>query len=245
MSAPTLYGGAPMTGGAWFDFVFYPGNLWVVLAMSFAVLVAVGYIGAYFGGEDAKTSSIYIREAPKAAAPAPSAPVAVPVVNPQAVAPAKPALVAPKVLKVDGAVATKKVEIARVEKKPVLDVKSVEIAAPQAAAPKPVLEPKSVEIEAPVAAPEVVAPEPVAAPEAPAPVPAPTKSSLEATYEAYRNAMLSTGSRAAAEPKAAPAPFFASAIRSAFGSENTADFLQRSNVSVNDRMVAIFDAVKA
>ena len=154
-----------------------------------------------------------------------------PVVNPQAAKPVA-ALQAPKLVPV----AQKKTQSEVV--KPTLEAKSI-VAAPVAPA-------------APVAAP--VAPAaPVAAPVAPASAP----KTLDSTYEAYRSAMLSTGPRAQMEAARTveskletksgnlPSNWRQNAQSLKLGEVDTAEFLSRTNVSVNDRMVAIFDAVKA
>lgn len=139
----------------------------------------------------------------------------VPVVNPQAAKAAVPAPQAPKLVPV----AQKKTQPEQV---------------------KPTLAPKAVTPVAPVA-----------------PVAAPAPASLDSTYEAYRSAMLGTGpraqleaakleTRAQLETKSGnmPSAWRQNAQNLKLG-EDTAEFLSRTNVSVNDRMVAIFDAVKA
>ena len=112
--------------------------------------------------------------------------------------------------------------------------------------PAVTLETKSV---TPVAAPEPVA-APVAAPE---PVAAP-KSKLDATFDAYRNAMKASSQRSADAhsvsigQKAGSANSAAwreqsSSLRSALRGQNTAAYLESMHQSVDDRLVAMFDAV--
>lgn len=153
------------------------------------------------------------------AAPAAPRPV-VPVVNPQA---AKAAPQAPKLVPV----AQKKTQPEPVKPTPVLETKSA-----------PTLETKSLVT-------------------APAPSASAAPKSLDSTYEAYRNAMLSTGPRAQMEAARSveskletksgnlPSNWRTNAQSLKLGEVDTAEFLSRTNVSVNDRMVAIFDAVKA
>jgi hypothetical protein len=119
--------------------------------------------------------------------------------------------------------------------------------------PEPVMEPKAlVEVPAPVA--EAPAPEPVV-PVAPV---AETKSaSIDDTFEAYRQAILASGplqmqeeAHTALQSKNGAANFAAwrdqtAALRNSLKEETAAAFLERTNVSINDRMVAFFDAVKA
>ena len=78
------------------------------------------------------------------------------------------------------------------------------------------------------------------------------KKGVEATYEAYRSAMLGSGPRQQMETMkletktgGVPPAWRQSVAALKLPDEDTAAFLARTNVSVNDRMVAIFDAVKA
>ena len=78
------------------------------------------------------------------------------------------------------------------------------------------------------------------------------KKGMDATYEAYRSAMLGSGPRQQMETMKletktgnVPPAFRQSVANLKMPDEDTAAFLARTNVSVNDRMVAIFDAVKA
>lgn len=117
--------------------------------------------------------------------------------------------------------------------------------------PAPVMEPKALVV--PVApAPEAAAP---AVPETPAETT--KKSAVDDTFEAYRQAMLASGPRQLEEEARAEMQskngFGNSAtwreqtavLRNSLKDETAAAFLERTNVSINDRMVAIFDAVKA
>jgi len=131
----------------------------------------------------------------------------------------------------------------------------VPVMQPKAVAPKiskveklPVFEPKSFEIAAPVA-PIVEAPV-----EAPIAVPVETANDVDKTYESYRQAMLSSGPRQMEEEARAEIQSKAgfpqwrhqtAALRRQLNSEDAGSFLERANVSVNDRMVAIFDSVSA
>lgn len=104
-----------------------------------------------------------------------------------------------------------------------------------------------------LSAPEVVpAPAASAAPAAPA-VPE-TKSKLDATFDAYRNAMKASSQRSAdahsvsIAQKAGSANSAAwreqsSSLRSALRGQNTAAYLESMHQSVDDRLVAMFDAV--
>ena len=146
----------------------------------------------------------------------PVAKVVVPVMQPKAVAP----------------------KISKVEKLPVFEPKSFEIAAPVA----PI-------VEAPVEAPVEVAIE-----AAPIAVAVETANDVDKTYESYRQAMLSSGPRQMEEEARAEIQSKAgfpqwrhqtAALRRQLNSEDAGSFLERANVSVNDRMVAIFDSVSA
>jgi hypothetical protein len=164
----------------------------------------------------------------RAIKPVPQAKPIVPVVQPKSLA--------PKITKV---------EIPVVEEKqaPVLEPKSI-------AAPAPV-EPTVAPVETTVAPVETtVAPvETVAT--------APAKSSIDDTFEAYRQAMLASGPRQMEEEARAEFQSKNGAANSSVWREQTANlrqslkdetaaaFLERTNTSINDRMVAIFDAVKA
>jgi hypothetical protein len=128
---------------------------------------------------------------------------------------------------------------------------------------KPVMQPKSVVAPAPVAPAVVVAaPAPVAA--APEPVAAPTVAraastgGLESTFEKYRQAMLSTGPRRQMEENgrgeiqiknshanSAHWREQTSALRENLKDEAVEDYLERNNLSINDRVVGMFNAMKA
>lgn len=113
------------------------------------------------------------------------------------------------------------------------------------------LETKSLEaVPSPVSAPEAV-PSPVSAP---APAPVSSKSKLDATFDAYRNAMKASSQRSAdahsvsIAQKAGSANSAAwreqsSSLRSALRGQNTAAYLESMHQSVDDRLVAMFDAV--
>lgn len=110
---------------------------------------------------------------------------------------------------------------------------------------------------------EVVVPEPVA-PEVSAPVAieevikavAPPKSSAEATFEQYRQAMLHTGPRdlekqARVEMQSkgglgnsALWRAQTASLRKSLGTDDAADFLERANISVNDRVISSFNAYR-
>lgn len=96
---------------------------------------------------------------------------------------------------------------------------------------------------------------PSAAP-APAP-PAKIVETVDSTFEAYRQAMLASGprqmeedARAELQSKGGASTLQTwreqtAALRTSLKDESAASFLERNNTSINDRMVAIFDAVKA
>ena len=110
---------------------------------------------------------------------------------------------------------------------------------------------------------EVVVSEPVE-PEASAPVAieevikavAPPKSSAEATFEQYRQAMLHTGPRdlekqARVEMQSkgglgnsALWRAQTASLRKSLGTDDAADFLERANISVNDRVISSFNAYR-
>ena len=83
----------------------------------------------------------------------------------------------------------------------------------------------------------------------------PAATPVENTFEAYRQAMLSSGprqmeeeARAELQSKGASSASWreqTASLRSTLRDESAASFLERTNTSINDRMVAIFDAVKA
>jgi len=119
----------------------------------------------------------------------------------------------------------------------------------------PVVQPKA-------AAPKLVkldAPAPTMEPKAlVAPAPAePKAASVDDTFEAYRQAILASGplqmqeeAQTALQSKNGAANYAAwrdqtAALRNSLKEETAAAFLERTNVSINDRMVAFFDAVKA
>jgi type IV secretory pathway VirB10-like protein len=120
--------------------------------------------------------------------------------------------------------------------------------------PEPVMEPKA--LVAPVA--------PVEAPQPPVEEAKPVEAAPEAkpvtiddTFEAYRQAILASGplqmqeeAHTALQSKNGAANYAAwrdqtTALRNSLKEETAAAFLERTNVSINDRMVAFFDAVKA
>jgi hypothetical protein len=127
----------------------------------------------------------------------------------------------------------------------------VPVVQPKAAAPKlvkldkpaPVMEPKSLALPA--------------APVEAAPVEAAKPVTIDDTFEAYRQAILASGplqmqeeAHTALQSKNGAANFAAwrdqtTALRNSLKEETAAAFLERTNVSINDRMVAFFDAVKA
>ena len=127
--------------------------------------------------------------------------------------------------------------------KPIVPVVQPKAAAPKLVkldAPAPTMEPKA-----------LVAP-------APAPAPAePKAASVDDTFEAYRQAILASGplqmqeeAQTALQSKNGAANYTAwrdqtAALRNSLKEETAAAFLERTNVSINDRMVAFFDAVKA
>lgn len=107
---------------------------------------------------------------------------------------------------------------------------------------KPVLQPKSVSAPAPVA-PAVVQTKP---------------ATIETTFEAYRQAMLNNGPRQMDQEARAEMTQMkttgvnaelwreqTASLREQLKNETLAEMLERTNVSINDRMVAMFDSVKA
>lgn len=162
----------------------------------------------------------------------------------------------------------------KVAQKPIVPVVQPKALAPKIVkldAPAPTLEPKalivalpepvvSVQETAPVAKEEVVvaAPAPAPAVEQAQPQEQATKAeTIDDTFEAYRQAMLASGprqmeieSRAEMQSKNGPANNSVwreqvSSLRQSLKEESAAEFLERTNTSINDRMVAIFDSVKA
>jgi hypothetical protein len=142
--------------------------------------------------------------------------------------------------------------IIKVEEKPVL--KPLSIVAPIVALVESVAQPEPAELA------KKVEPEVVAAPVlAPAPVEdAPVEAAPVDTFDAYRTAMLSSGPRAALSEESrvqmqqkgrhansAQWREQTATLRSALRNESAASFLEGMNTSVNDRMVAIFDSVRA
>lgn len=150
-------------------------------------------------------------------------------------------------------------------------IEPVEAAAePPVEAQEPVLEPKSFEPElaAELAAPELTeaAPEfleamPEALPEVlpepeQAPMPEVKKASSEETFEQYRQAMLHTGPRdlenqARVEMQSkgglgnsALWRAQTASLRKSLGHGDAAEFLERSNMSVNDRVISSFNAYR-
>ena len=123
--------------------------------------------------------------------------------------------------------------------------------------PAPVMEPKALVVPAP---PVEAAPVPVedsVEDSAPVEVSAPKRSAIDDTFEAYRQAMLASGPRQMEEEARAEMQSKnglgnsatwreqTAVLRNSLKDETAAAFLERNNVSINDRMVAIFDAVKA
>lgn len=114
--------------------------------------------------------------------------------------------------------------------------------------PAPVMEPKALVLPA--------VPAPVEVAES-APVEVAKPVTIDDTFEAYRQAILASGplqmqeeAQTALQSKNGAANFAAwreqtSALRNSLKEETAAAFLERTNVSINDRMVAFFDAVKA
>lgn len=218
----------------WFDLIFAPQSAFVVLVLCAGVLLLISFAAnykgasgpaeAYLGGNP---SALTQRSVQRPAVVAPPAPAKV------VPAAAKP-LLAPKVFKVEAQTLEQKKTLSDVktEKKPVLEAKMVP--------PAPVATPVEV---ASVATPVEVAP--VATKETVDTKP----SKLDSTYEAYRNAMLSSGPRGQLETSKLQTKTSGNTWRQSSSLKlpdaDTAAFLERTNVSVNDRMVAIFDAVKA
>ena len=221
----------------WFDLIFAPQSAFVVLVLCAGVLLLISFAAnyksatpaaaAYLGGNP---SALIQRSVQRPAVVAPPVPAKA---EPAKVVPAaaKP-LLAPKVFKVEAQTLEQKKTLSDVktEKKPVLEAKMVPSA------------PVVVPVEAPAAP---VAAAPVSAPVAAAAAP----SKLDSTYEAYRNAMLSSGPRGQLESSKLQTKTSGNTWRQSnslkLPDADTAAFLERTNVSVNDRMVAIFDAVKA
>jgi hypothetical protein len=234
MSAPEYLN--PKT---WFDLIFAPQSAFIVIVVALGVLLLISFGANYKGatsasnygkfGLNANPSPLVQRSVQRPAVVAPPAPAAPAAVKPAAKAP----LLAPKVFKVEPQALEQKKTLSDVktEKKPVLE-------------PKMILPPTTV--VAPVVAEEV--PSIVAAEVMPVVAAAPSK--LDSTYEAYRNAMLNSGPRGQLEAsklqtKAGNTLWREQARSLKLPDSDTAAFLERTNVSVNDRMVAIFDAVKA
>lgn len=207
--------------------LYYLGPLFGLLALVLIVaLIALA-------SSNSKGTSLAQRKAP-AAKPAPK-------VEPKAVKPAPAIVQVPSVQKEAPA-------IVKVEKKPTLQPKSVIPApvAPIAAAPV-------VEDAAPVAVVEEAAPVPVVAA-----IAEPVQSTVNSTFEAYRKAMLNNNPRRQMEESmrgdiqmknsyASNALWRESAasLKSALKNESVESYLDRTNQSVNDRMVGIFNAVNA
>jgi hypothetical protein len=136
------------------------------------------------------------------------------------------------------------------ESEPVLEPKSFE-AAPEA------IEPEAAELEA-VEAPEAALVEevPIETIEAPMPVPVEKKASSEETFEQYRQAMLHTGPRdlenqARVEMQSkggvgnsALWRAQTASLRKSLGHADAAEFLERANMSVNDRVISSFNAYR-
>jgi hypothetical protein len=216
-----------MNPQTWFDLIFAPQSAFVVLVLCAGVLLLISFAANYKGasiannayfGLDGNPSALIQRSIQRPAVVAPPAPAKV------VPAAAKP-LLAPKVFKVEAQTLEQKKTLSDVktEKKPVLEAKMVP--------PAPVATPVEV---APVTKETVAETKP---------------SKLDSTYEAYRNAMLSSGPRGQLETSKLQTKTSGNTWRQSSSLKlpdaDTAAFLERTNVSVNDRMVAIFDAVKA
>jgi hypothetical protein len=149
---------------------------------------------------------------------------------------------------------------------PVLEPKSLPTVETIEAELLEIVEAPAIAEELPVFAPEFVAPEVVqeTAPEVEVPMVieevikavAPPKSSAEATFEQYRQAMLHTGprdlekqarvemqSKGGAGNSALWRAQTAS-LRKSLGDDDAADFLERANFSVNDRVISSFNAYR-
>jgi hypothetical protein len=186
----------------------------------FGILIAIGL----FVSKDTQNPPPLNARAIK---PAPQSKPVVPVVQPKSLA--------PKITKVE--------------------VPIVPVEAPKA---EPVLEPKSLPVVSEEKIPIVTEEKKEEiindAPVAPTPI---VKSSIDDTFEAYRQAMLASGPRQMEEEARAELQSKNGAANSSVWREQTASlrqslkdetaaaFLERTNTSINDRMVAIFDAVKA
>jgi hypothetical protein len=140
-------------------------------------------------------------------------------------------------------------EAAEPESEPVLEPKSFE-AAPEA-------EPEAAELEAVEAHEEALVEEvPIETIEAPMPVPVEKKASSEETFEQYRQAMLHTGPRdlenqARVEMQSkggvgnsALWRAQTASLRKSLGDADAAEFLERANMSVNDRVISSFNAYR-
>jgi cytoskeletal protein RodZ len=185
----------------------------------FGILIAIGL----FVSKDTQNPPPLNARAIK---PAPQSKPVVPVVQPKSLA--------PKITKVEVPVVT--------------------VEAPKA---EPVLEPKSLPIVAEEKKEEIINVAPVEAVAPVEPVAPTVKSSIDDTFEAYRQAMLASGPRQMEEEARAELQSKNGAanssvwreqtttLRQSLKDETAAAFLERTNTSINDRMVAIFDAVKA
>lgn len=121
--------------------------------------------------------------------------------------------------------------------------------------PAPVMEPKALVL--PVVAPATVETAVVVEDGATEADSVPKRSAIDDTFEAYRQAMLASGPRQMEEEARAEMQSKnglgnsatwreqTAVLRNSLKDETAAAFLERNNVSINDRMVAIFDAVKA
>jgi hypothetical protein len=214
---------------------------------------------------EAKQITVQVLETPKRSGPM------ITKVEPQVVE------LAPVIISEEPVLETKAVEVEVVEtiieevSEPVLEPKSLEVMptvetieqellevleAPAEELPLPevfdvaevvVEETAPVEISAPV---EIIAPVEVPA-EAPR-----VRSSAEATFEQYRQAMLHTGPRdlekqARVEMQSkggvgnsALWRAQTASLRKSLGSDDAADFLERANISVNDRVISSFNAYR-
>jgi len=217
-----------------FDMIFRPQSAFILITMILGVLLLLSFVANYKNGSPAQVTffpgavpSPLVQRSVKAQPPKAPAAAPAPVLQAKAVAAPVPApLLAPKVFKVEPKEQKKTHSELNTEHKPVLQTKMfVPASVPTA----------TIGVSA--------APAPVA-------VPASASTKLDSTYEAYRNAMLSSGPRGQLEAsklqtKSGSAGWRERVPNLKLPDSDTASFLERTNVSVNDRMVAIFDAVKA
>ena len=206
----------------------YFGPIFAILALVLIVaLIALA-------SSNSKGTSLAQRKAPEAVKPAPT----VPTLQPKSAGRPAPLIVRSS---------------APEPSKPVMQPKSVEVVVAPPVAPVVVAEPEPV---AEVVAEPAVADIPVA-PEEPAEIP--VEKALDSTFEAYRKAMLSTGPRRQLEENVRAEMQMkhsmgnnrawrnqVSSLRKNFkNQESLQDYLENSGASINDRMVAMFEAVEA